>query len=119
MLENNDFSLVEKEMHIYNKMMCDAIDTLLLEDVSRYPMFVVSKSEMEIGLELAHLSRNAGGWNINLSTLEEFVTKNIIADDKIEDFKKIYKSTASHICIFLNWKNSFTFIFLPRHFTNS
>jgi len=119
MLKEEDIKVIEYELKVYNKVMCDAIDTILNEDVSKYPIFIGSQDPIQLGIPLATKEVHAGNWNINVSTLEEFATKNIIEGDKIEEFKKVFKDPNAQICMFLYWKGKFTFVFLPRDFINS
>ena len=99
--------------------MCSAIDTITAEDVSRYPIFVVSQEDIELGISIAQKNVHAGNWNVNASTLEEFVAKNVIHSDKVDEFREVYKPSTAQICVFLNWQGAFTFIFLPRLYINS
>lgn len=73
-----------------------ATDTVQEQDVSNYPIVVASTVEVELGIAL--LTHRE--WFFRISTLEEFVVKSIIANDKIEDFKQNYRAHTSHICIF-------------------
>jgi hypothetical protein len=47
------------------------------------------------------------------SHLEEFAIKQIIAEDKIDSFRKVYKEHLDELCIFVMTENSGDFVFLP------
>jgi len=67
-----------------------------------------------MGIAIKKELKSDQDWLINASTLEEFVTKQIILNEKVSDFKKIYKSPDQHLCLFLIEKSGATFVFLPR-----
>ena len=52
-------------------------------------------------------------WSINISSLEEFVAKQVISSEKLEEFKKVYKSPDDHLCIFVISELGAAFIYLP------
>ena len=107
------FIQLEKELDIYRKMMSQATDVILDKDVSEFPIFVAHQQEMEIGLKLTN-DQTPGNWKIHASTLEEFVSKQIIFPDKVEEFKSNYKDNQVFLCIFVLSELGAQFIFLPR-----
>ena len=50
MLKEEDIKVIEHELNVYNKIMCDAIDTILNEDVSKYPIFISSQDPIQLGI---------------------------------------------------------------------
>lgn len=54
-----------------------------------------------MNIPLIEKEKNGGNWNINTSTLEEFVTKNIIFDEKVDDFIANSKDPALNLCLFV------------------
>ncbi len=108
------FLQLEKELDIYRKLMSQAADVIRVKDVSDYPICVAHQQEMEIGM-LIHDSKKQGGkWNIHASTLEEFVTRQIVFDDKVDEFKSNYKDGDSYVCVFILSELGAQFVFLPR-----
>ncbi len=85
------------------------------QDVSSFPIFVVFQREdsLELGVPIADEGSNPGSWLINVSTLEEFVARQIIVDEKIEDFKAVFKDPRMYFCLFLITSGTANFIFLP------
>lgn len=98
----------------YQKIMGQAADAVLVQEVSLYPIFVISRKEIEMGIPLIAKEAIADKWAINLSTLEEFATKQLVAMEKVNDFKKIYKNPAEHLCLFVIEDIGATFVFQPR-----
>jgi len=108
------FQQLEKEMLPYKEIMSKASDTVIEQDVSKYPIFVTHKQTIDIGLKLVDPTNNSSKWSINVSTLEEFVTRQLIQMDKLDEFKKIYKNPATHLCLFILSDLGATFVFIPR-----
>lgn len=108
------FKQIERELKQFIPLLAKATDSIIDQEVSKYPIFIVHKGEMEIGISLIDLEKNGGQWSINASILEEFVAKQLIKSDKIENFQSIYKSTETHFCLFVLSEAGANFIFLPR-----
>lgn len=108
------FLQLEEELKIYKKMMKEASQVIRDQDVSDYPIFVAHQQEVDIGIPLAERGKVAGNWSIHASSLEEFVSKNIVFPEKIEEFKANYKSIEAYICVFVLSELGAQFIYLPH-----
>ncbi|MCB0619320.1 MAG: hypothetical protein KDC43_08560 [Saprospiraceae bacterium] len=109
------FKLLEAELAPYRKVLGQAADAVIDQEVSEYPILVVHQQSVDIGLPLVDREAVRGKWSVNVSTLEEFVTKQLIAPDRIEPFTTVYKDPADHLCLFVLSELGATFVFLPRH----
>lgn len=105
---------LEKSLQRYKKMLGQASDMVLEKDVSSYPIFVVSNQPIEMGIPLVKKEVLAGKRSVNISSLEEFVAKQLILMEKVNDFKKIYKKPEEYLCLFVIEDIGATFVFLPR-----
>ncbi|MFK7809669.1 MAG: hypothetical protein AB8F74_17825 [Saprospiraceae bacterium] len=112
--QEQQYQKLKQELEPFMKLMGKASDTIVTEDVSSYPIFVLHKEEIELGISLKEHEGLSMDWGINASTLEEFVAKQIIQNEKVEDFKKIYKPADQQLCLFVVSKDGATFVFLPR-----
>ena len=108
------FKQLEKEIDPYKKIMSKATDTILEEDVSKYPIFVVHQQTIDMGLPLIESKDKLSKWSISASTLEEFVTKQLIQMEKVDEFKKVYKNPEKNLCLFILSDLGATFAFTPR-----
>jgi hypothetical protein len=80
---------------------------------SDYPIFAISKFELPIGQLLLGQRDLDIKWNYNASFLDEFVQREIIAQDKVDDFKENYKDPDEFCCLFVV-DNDFTrFMYIP------
>lgn len=112
--KTSQFLQLESELNIFKRVMREASDTIINENVSNYPIFIVHQQEIEIGIPIAEKGKVKGNWSINASTMEEMISKNIIQEEKIDSFKTIYKSTKTHICCFVLSELGAQFIFIDR-----
>lgn len=112
--EQLKFKLFEEEFRAYKKALAAATDAIINERVSNYPIFVVHKGEAELGIPLIRREEVKGSWSVNASSLEEFVAKQLIRQERVDDFKAIYKDPAEWFCLFVADENKANFIFLPR-----
>lgn len=108
------YLLLEQEIKIYKKLMSQASEAIRDNDVTDYPIFVMHQQQLEIGIVIADMEKNKGNWNINASSLEEFVSKSIIFDYKIEEFKKTYKDPSDYLCIFIVSELGTQFVYIPK-----
>ncbi len=105
---------LEDEIKGYKKVMSDASDIIRNKDVSDFPIFAMHQQELEIGIPIAEKGKVQGNWNVHASTLEEFVSKQIIKPDNIEKFKENFKEPGDHLCVFVLSELGAQFIFVPR-----
>jgi hypothetical protein len=108
------FINLQSELVVYTKAMGQAGDIIREQDVSKYPIMVIHQNEVEIGIPIIEKEKQGGSWNINASTLEEFVSKNLVFNEKVEEFIQNYKNPEVHICLFILSELGANFIYLPR-----
>lgn len=109
------FKQLEKELKGYKTLLAQAADVIMDQDVSKFPIFVIHQNIVDIGINIVDKEVANGNWSINASTLEEFVTKQIIAEEKVEDFQSLYRSHHDDLCLFALSELGANFIFLPKN----
>jgi hypothetical protein len=114
MSQTAQFMKLESELKAYTKILGQAADVILDEQVSKYPIFIAHQQELEMGIPLIHRNGKNMPWSVNASTLEEFVTKGVVFEDKLKDFKDNYKNPEAFICLFVLSELGAQFIYLPR-----
>jgi len=110
----NKFETLEAELQPFKPMLSKASDTILDQNVSAYPIFIAHQQDIDLGIPLANPPGLEGKWSFNASSLEEFVTKNVINSEKVDDFKEIYKKPEQYLCLFIIDSSGATFVFIPR-----
>ncbi len=86
---------------------------ILDQDVSNYPIFIAHQQEFDMGIVLTSTD-DKSKWSIHASSLEEFVSKQIIFPEKVEEFKSNFKDPIQSLCIFVLSELGAQFLFLPR-----
>ncbi len=114
MTKEKNYERLEKAIAPYRDILGKASDTVLEQEISSYPIFVLHKKEMELGIPLKNEINTPGDWLVNLSTLEEFSTKQIIEASRVNRFTQVYKNPEEHLCLFVIDEFGANFVFLPR-----
>lgn len=84
-----------------------------MKTFSKYPIFIVHKDEFSIGILLIEPSQSGSHWSFSVSTMEEFVSKNLIQKEKVTSFIEAYKDPETHLCLFVIDPTEANFIFVP------
>jgi len=78
-----------------------------------YPIFPLCRKEQPIGQVLLQPSTNGTTWYYYASFLNEFVQRELIAKDKLDDFEKAYKDPDEFCCLFVIDPQFTNFVFIP------
>jgi hypothetical protein len=114
MQENEFYQKLEKDLVRYVPMMGRAADTIIDENVSRYPIFAIHQLDLELGIPLVLKTEEGPKWSIQASTLEEMAGKKLIQSERIDDFRRVYKDPEDFLCLFVLSDQGAQFIFMPR-----
>ena len=118
MSKERNYELLEKAIAPYKLILGKAADTVLEQELSSYPIFVLHKKEIELGIPLKNEIQTPGDWLVNLSTLEEFSTKQVIEASRLNRFTQIYKDPLEFLCLFVVDEFGANFVFIPRTKSN-
>lgn len=110
---NENFDLLKNELTNYIPTLAQAAEVIVDQGVSEFPIFVLHQHTVDIGINIVDREQTAGNWSVNASTLEEFVTKQILSPEKIDNFKLVYKNHLGELCLFVLSELGANFIFLP------
>ncbi len=108
------FIQLQEELMAYRKAMNSALDIILEREITEYPIFIAHQDTFDAGIPIIKRHEVNGNWNINVSTLEEFIQKKIIQPNKVNAFKAAFKSPQDYICFFVLSELGAQFIYLPR-----
>jgi len=114
MERDEKYRQLEEDLRPFCPLMGQAADCLLDEGISRYPIFVVSKLDIELGIPLKERESEADRWAIHLSTLEELVARKVVSLDRVDTFRGVYKDAEQFFCLFTLSDLGAQFIFMPR-----
>ncbi|MEP7196655.1 MAG: hypothetical protein ABI851_09050 [Saprospiraceae bacterium] len=104
---------LEQDLRRYRKALKQAYDVMMDQEITYFPIFVLHQEQLEMGVPLIEAGPTTGLWSIHASSLEEFVLKSLIHDDKVSEFRKVYQSHDHHFCIFVISELGAQFIFFP------
>ena len=115
----NDANWVQLQTDIkpHHATLREAANTVLDEEVSNYPIFVAYAGQDQESVPGIHLmdlpTPRALVWTINLSTLEELVAKQIVQQDRIDPFRKVYRENEKQFCFLIIDEAGGRFGFVP------
>jgi len=80
---------------------------------SDYPIFAIGKIDLPVGKLLIGRGELATNWNYNASFLDEFKQLDIVASDRVDDFKRTYKNPDEFCCLFVVDDDFTNFVYIP------
>lgn len=107
------YESLAKKLAPYNLVMGNAADTILNQEVSSYPIFIIPEESIPLGVPIVE-NTEEDPLRIHASTLEELATKKVIEMSKVDHFREVYKDPAEFLCLFVIDDSGASFIFIPR-----
>ena len=104
---------LNQNLNIYKESIREISEEIIDNQVSKYPLFIASREETNLGKQIIDKEELALEWSINASTLEEFVRRKIVLENKLDAFKKSYKDPRKFLCVFALLTENAGFIYLP------
>ena len=86
---------------------------IIKRKISKHPIFVISKEIPEIGQCIIQRDKVKTDWNYNLSFLDEFIERGLIAKENEQEFISSYRSPEEYCCLFVVEKEFLNFIYIP------
>jgi hypothetical protein len=105
--------LLKEQLQEYVIIAKGIVETIKSEGISNYPIIIAHQDQLEIGITIVQKTEAIDSWSLNASTLEEFYTKHMIDESKLNDFRKLYNSHESDICFFVLSELGGQYLFLP------
>ena len=102
----NDLDQVGETLHKLAAM-------VISEGISDFPVFVAAHKFVEIGKPVFDLDDVQINWFFNISTLEEFVQKDIIKTENLNRFRRTYNDPEENACIFVITEDDARIVFVP------
>ncbi|MFN8333390.1 MAG: hypothetical protein U0T81_19610 [Saprospiraceae bacterium] len=98
------FLELEQDLRRYRKALAQAREVMLDQEITEFPIFILHQQQLSMGVPVIEAGETTGQWSVHASSLEEFVLKNIILEDKVAEFKN-FISVMSIISAFLYFQN--------------
>ncbi len=115
MLSESELNDLRETLLPYSNTLAQTVSSVIDQDISNYPVFILHKNDEEIGIGLSVIAgdNNSKGWFVNISTLEELAAKQVIAMEKVTYFTDIYKKNKGTFCCFVWINGNAQVIFIP------
>ena len=104
---------LEQNLAIYKESIREIALEILQSGISRYPIFIASREPIALGKMIIDKEDLALEWSVYASTLEEFVRRKMVLEEKLDDFRKAWKDPKSFFCIFALLDQTAGFIYAP------
>lgn len=104
---------LKKDLDFYSESMKEVSIEIMAEGLSAYPIFIAHQHEVSLGELILDRSELGTQWTIQVSTLEEFVERELIKKERKEAFMATYKKPEDYMCLFVIVPEGANFIFYP------
>ncbi len=104
---------LQVDLDFYSESVKETAVEIMAEGLSAYPIFIAHQHEVSLGELILDKEELGTDWSIHASTLEEFVERGIIKEDRKEHFIKKYKKPEDFMCLFVVVPDGANFVFYP------
>jgi len=104
---------LEQNLKIYKESIREVAEEILAGGVSKYPIFIAGREDVNLGKLIIDKEELALDWSIHASTLEEFIRRKVVREDKLDQFKKAWKDPRVYLCVFAILDGTGGFIYIP------
>jgi len=101
------------DLDFYSESIRETAVEIMAEGLSAYPIFVAHQHEVSLGELILDKDELGTAWSIQASTLEEFVERGVIKEDRRARFIKNYKKPEDFMCLFVVVPEGANFVFYP------
>ena len=82
-------------------------------DISKYPIFIFAKQEVQLGALLVNADELNLQWHVYASYVELFMQQGIIGADGVDALEASYKNADEFCCLFVLDEEFTKFVFVP------
>jgi len=101
------------DLDFYSDSIKEISSEMVAEGYTLYPIFVAHQHEVSLGELILDKGELNTRWSINASSLEEFVDKGVIKEDRKSSFEKSFKKVEDYMCLFVVVPEGANFVFYP------
>ena len=112
-LDGKYLGTITKDFVIIADTLKEAAYQLKVRKISDYPIFVISKESNSIGQLLIGKDEAGLKWDVNFSFLEDFISRMLVKEDRIDAFKQTFKDPEEFCCLFVIDEGFQNFLFIP------
>ncbi|TJZ60451.1 hypothetical protein FAZ15_10635 [Sphingobacterium olei] len=111
--ESSPLQSLKVDLDFYSDSIKEVSTEMIIEGYTLYPIFIAHQHEVRIGEVLLDKSDLGTNWSINVSSVEEFVDRGIIKEEKRAYFEKHFKKAENFMCLFVVVPEGANFVFYP------
>jgi hypothetical protein len=104
---------LEIDLKFLNDSIKEIAVEIMVEGLSKYPIFIAHQHEVALGELIFDRHELNLDWNIQASTLEEFVERGVIKKELQQRFIDTYKNPNKFMCVFAIVPEGANFVFFP------
>ena len=104
---------LQTDLDFYSDSIREVAIEIIAEGLSAYPIFIAHQHTVNFGELILDKDELGTNWSIQVSTLEEFVERNVIKPDRKARFVKHYKKPEDYMCLFVVVPEGANFVFYP------
>lgn len=104
---------LEVDLKFLNDSIREIAVEIMVEGLSKYPIFIAHQHEVALGEMIFDRHELNLDWNIQASTLEEFIKRGVIKNELKEHFTDTYKNPNKFMCVFVVVPEGANFVFFP------
>lgn len=112
-LDGKYLGTISKDFVVVAETLKEASYEIRKRGFSDFPIFPISKANIELGQLLIAKHELAVEWNYYTTYLDEFVQRNLINKDKVKEFEQTYKDPDEFCCLFVVDKDFTNFLYIP------
>ena len=101
------------DLKLFSESLREVAVEIMVEGLSLYPIFIAHQHEVKLGEEIFNKNDLNTEWNINASTLEEFIERGVIKNELKQRFIDSYKNPHDFMCVFAIVPEGANFVFFP------
>lgn len=104
---------LKADLDLYKDAIREVSVALRDEGYTTYPIFVAHQHEVSLGEIILDRAELGTSWTIHASSLEEFVERGIIQEDRKDYFINKFKPADEFMCLFVVVPQGANFVFYP------
>lgn len=104
---------LKRDLDFYSESIKEVATDMMAEGYTLYPIFIAHQHEVSVGEPLLNKEELGTQWSVNVSSLEDFIEKGIIKEERKDYFLKSYKSANDFMCLFVVVPEGANFVFYP------
>lgn len=101
------------DLDFYSESIKEISAEMLTEGYTLFPIFVATQHEVSLGEIILDKNELNTNWSVYASSLEEFVDRGVIKEERKAAFEKTFKKAEDFMCLFVVVPEGANFVFYP------